>query len=649
MIQELNSWIEQCRNFVGSVNFPPYLDDDWVSERIREIAPRLVDSSPEGFQGYEEIAENLLSGSPSDLGLRLALLYPVQAFRRGFGEPRTPAQYLDSPAAKCFRHLTALCIPEEINELRQLQFELHNAYLAGDWGTTKQLLRLLEKLGAMPDEEVLAIQGYAGFLAVFGLRIQFEWRNEEGYEFFWKWSVPQELDERELESFAFPEVLKPESPAHWLVTAWCVNPKGGRIIGWPPETIDTTRPSLATLDGLTSGTPTAEYVQSLLHKRYRDFDPLPPFVLSDDEKAQLVWAKQHLRDASLVSSSTSLVYSPVLARILFSLGEYGESAELYQRVRTNRTSFSVHSDGATNSGGESYDWELSFMTAVTLRHAGDFDGAFSVLRLGSDYPEIGARWLAARWLSEEGRHDKAAELLVEESESPLALPESWQFSTTLALAKLTAGDDSSESAERFAERLAAKTPEVQRVILGLSAQLWPTFSELTDLSQQHWLYSVAQLHRGSLFPLAEGIEAKTAITEFAWIVEHELKDRVFETFRTAAQAGALRQKALNDQREWRDDKFFKYIGSPMGEITLGVMAIAIDDCQESPIPTYVAFREHIGTVAPRLADKVGILREITAYRNAAVHGGKAHSKAQAISVGKTCRTLLEALLAGRAG
>ena len=108
----MHDWILRCRRIVDDLTGPPYLDaeHEWDSE---EECTSLWRKEP---HEYYEVAERLLSQQPSDLALRFALLYPIyQKETLSVAEHGEYGEYKNS-----FRHLVALCIPEEIADLRTL-------------------------------------------------------------------------------------------------------------------------------------------------------------------------------------------------------------------------------------------------------------------------------------------------------------------------------------------------------------------------------------------------------------------------------------------------------------------------------------------------------------------------------------------------
>ncbi|MGA2373806.1 MAG: hypothetical protein ABSG11_24390 [Candidatus Korobacteraceae bacterium] len=634
-MEDLKKWITLCNEALRTSDEAPYLD---ISNPLLDgDVPKIM-----AEQEYLGCAEELLTEDPSDLTLRFGLLYPLRASAMKNPCPVDASKINSDSRTNAFQHLAALCIPEQINDLRSLRFELHNSYLAGHWQLAQRLLRRMETLDLLPLGESLAVSGYLAFLGLFGRRIQYELLNDEGYDFSWNWSVPEAVWSSQNGYWAYtrPEFVKQGSPAHWIITGWCANPKAPQIIGYPPGTLDFTRPELPVMNTDGQGLFTVESVVNVIHERYRSFDALPSFQLTEEQKIRALWARRRLQDAITAAPEFAQQYRPIWARVLYAVGEFGEAAEEYEAALHERFSFDNPEDSAVC---EDYEWELKFMTALCYRRAGDFERASETLEseMSSGKTTWGASWWIAKWYSEDGHYDRAADLIVKESESPLALPESWQVSTILALAKLSHVDD---QIHQFVERLARTNPEMQAVIEGLSEQLWPNFALLSRQSQDYWLHAVAELHGSSLFPGAESISANTAIKDFAWIVEHELRTRIFDTFRAETSVGEAHKSAIKDSREWGDNKFFNFVTSAHPQLTFGMMVTALEECQHSVIPTHIRFLHHVLAVSPRILDSLEELRNINQQRNPAVHTDRKFKKTDVFVFARVCVKALDSLV-----
>jgi hypothetical protein len=181
------------------------------------------------------------------------------------------------------------------------------------------------------------------------------------------------------------------------------------------------------------------------------------------------------------------------------------------------------------------------------------------------------------------------------------------------------------------------------LIVGLSAQLWPSFSLLAKESHAHWLLAVAELHV-STFPGAEGASANRAIAAFSWIVEHELRTKLFDTFRPLPHDRDAREKIRRDSLEWPQDKFLKFLLSAKPEITFGTMTAALDDCLNSLVPTHNDFRKHVESISRSVFDRRGELKVIKQFRDATVHPSKHFQRDDALKLAKACKDVLGALL-----
>jgi hypothetical protein len=209
------------------------------------------------------------------------------------------------------------------------------------------------------------------------------------------------------------------------------------------------------------------------------------------------------------------------------------------------------------------------------------------------------------------------------------------------LAKLSGEED---RAEQFANQLKRGNPELQEIILGLSEQLWPGFRLLTEKSRAHWLHGVAELHRPALFPDAEGVSANTAIKDFEWIVEYELRIRVFDTFRAIARAGEIAQEIRKDAREWPKNPFFKFLVSPDPKLTFGAMISALEQCHRSAIPIDLDFKKHVEGISRHIFEHVTDLKAVQRFRDPAIHTDRTFRKADALSVARTCTRILDSLI-----
>jgi len=644
----MESWVDLCRLFIAGTSAPPYLDG--VYEILPADAPVRENVRDET---YERLAEDLLLQNPADLAVRFAVLYPLReagmTYSAKFSSP--------SPQAKAtFQRLVGLCNPERQTDLRDLKFELHNAYLAGQWNQGTEILRRIAMIGSVGAAEIAALRGHYTFLSVWGRRIEWELRqlngSDENHECFWPYTLPwrSELGTETkhqlsaLRSFARPELIEPGSVAHWTLTAWSTNPRCPKLINIYSE-LDFSTPEVPPAErGDEDGTAS---MRSFVQDLYRDFEPIMQPRLDEAGIERLHHARINLEDAATMSSGLGSIYRPILARVLFCLGKFDLAAKEYEKLyEQNMAFYHRHElvEGGYREEKEEYQWEVSFMTALCHKLAGDFDQAIQVLeRLQSSGDRaVGAAWWAAKWYTERGQYDKAAELLEKELTLRFSPPDSWELSTILALAKVT---ERQRDAQEFVKRLARTNPEVESILLGISAQLWPNISQLSPESRDHWIYAEVQLHSLTAIPAADRIAANSAVREFGWILELELKTCVFDQFRNLTSSDAqLMQQARTDSKDFWKDKFLKYIvGKDDRELSLGSMLGAFNDCRNSIVQTHLAFRKFVEARFPRLLPAVADIEIVNDHRDRASHPNQVFDRATALKVANACRASLDAL------
>jgi hypothetical protein len=283
------------------------------------------------------------------------------------------------------------------------------------------------------------------------------------------------------------------------------------------------------------------------------------------------------------------------------------------------------------------------MTALCHKLEGDFDQAILVLeRLrSSEHHAQGAAWWAAKWYTERGQYDKAAELLEKELTLRFSPPDSWELSTILALAKVV---EVQQDAGEFTKRLARSSPELQSLLLGISAQLWPNIMRLSPESREHWLGATVQLHSLGAIPAADRIAANWAIRELGWILELELKTCVFDQFRNMTSGDAhLMKQARTDSTDFSKDKFLKYIVSKDRGLSLGSMIGAFNDCLNSMVSTHLEFRRFVEARFPLLLTAIADIATVNDHRDRASHPKQVFDRATALLVADACRNSLDGL------
>ncbi|MGB8886916.1 MAG: hypothetical protein WCC87_09350 [Candidatus Korobacteraceae bacterium] len=643
--QKVESWVDQCRLSIASASGLPYLDGDY--EILDAHVPiHHSETDDEAVCSYELLAKDFLARNPSDLAVRFALLYPLRKAGMRFSAGVRGA----SPQVKAtFDRLVELCSPERLADIRDLKFELHNSYLAKQWDNGARILQRIAVIGALGAAEISALRGHYLFLSVWGCRIEWEMGQllddyPEGHDCFWpsglQWKHKRVSD---LRSFARPELIAPGSDAHWILTAWSTNPRNPKPINFQPE-LDFTTPAVPPNERDYRDASLRHYIQDL----YRDFDPVAQPTLNEAEIERLQHARINLADTVASSPGLAPIYRPVLARTMFSLGQFELAAMEYQTLCDEHPAFSYNLemlDGSFQEQQEEYQWEISFMTALCHKLGGNFGDALQVLeRLrSSEHHAAGAAWWAAKWYTEGGNYQEAAELLEKELSLRFSPPDSWELSTILALAKvLELHQDSGE----FMQRLRRDYPELQSLLLGVCVQLWPNIRRLSSDSLDHWLHAAFELHAFERLPAAGRIAANSAIKDYGWILEGELRTGVFDVFRNSViNNNRLRDQARMDAREYRSDKFFKFLIAKDPEVSLGTMLGAFEDCRNSVIPTHLQFANFLDSTFPQLLSAFQNIAIVNDHRDRASHPKQVFDKAAAVTVARACRDSLEPLWA----
>jgi hypothetical protein len=314
MRQDMESWIDLCRAFLAGTSEPPYLDG------VYEILPADVpvrenEHDEEVIYSYERIAEGFLAQNPADLAVRFAVLYPLRAAgMRYLSKFSRPSPQLTST----FQRLMGIGNPERLSDLRNLKFELHNTYLAGQWGRGIEILRRIPMIGTLGAAEISALRGHYMFLSVWGRSIEWDLEQHadhypESHNCFWPDTLPWGLELgnetrhrlSELRSFARPELIEPGTAAHWILTAWSTNPRSPRLVNIWPE-LDFSAPEVPPIkkDSKDGSAPMRKYVQNL----YRDFEPIAQPRLDEAGIERLQHARINLEDTATMSPGLGSIY-----------------------------------------------------------------------------------------------------------------------------------------------------------------------------------------------------------------------------------------------------------------------------------------------------------------------------------------------------
>ncbi len=585
--------------------------------------------------------------SPGDLGLRLAAMYPLRwaAVSNLYQAGRCLAPMLTEKESEtlAFKRLAALSVPEKLTSLREFKFELHNAYLAADWNKSEELLSRLALLGLLRPAEMHALRGKFWFLSVFGRQIEFEMRMDE-FSGAWVYSLPGHgLRHPELGYFARPEFPERASAPHWVLAAWCVDPRSPEP--WPGRELPQIAEDGLLIDrvDLYGDKREADPVNVLREIRaswsrlYRDFQPVSFHPLAQRRRERLILAADDLRRAAPLAEDVAVTLLPMLARAEFALGNFSDAGAAFERVVKDGVVFKDE-DGRE----ESYSWEIQFSAAWSYHQAGDHQRAIDTMAkaAGSRGTLPGTGWWIAKWYSECGRYEEAARHLRAESENEWVPAESWLLSPVLALAAMA--KDVEGRAEKFAAAFERKNPQVLRVIKGLISAQWPRFEKLSPQSQDRWVYAVYLTYEDPVIPLAEPQNLRNAVREYGWVLEHELMSKIFDPFRKKRVLPDidLQKKSRDEYSQEPADSLLAYIHRPPNEITAGEMIRAITQSSAPRNDTQDALRRWLNKRYPEAYDCVPAMKEMNFARNRATHESPVYNRSDVVEMAATCKRAL---------
>jgi len=137
------------------------------------------------------------------------------------------------------------------------------------------------------------------------------------------------------------------------------------------------------------------------------------------------------------------------------------------------------------------------------------------------------------------------------------------------------------------------------------------------LPESGWLWAEEQVHGDCPVPELYPHNLNAAVREFGWVLEHELKVRVFDEFREWVRSNASNQ-LRNDYFEVPQDSFLRLLWKKP-EIGLGSMIAAIRDCSNSAIQTDKAFLRWLEDWFPSLRAATATMEYVNLHRNRATH------------------------------
>jgi tetratricopeptide (TPR) repeat protein len=534
-----------------------------------------------------------------------------------------------------FKHLAGLCVPENLTCLSDLKFELHNTYLAADWEKARQLFSRLAVLGLLDPPQMHALRGQFWFLSAFGRQIEYE-MGEEGFLCDWVRSLPDwRSPSIEFERFTRPEQIQNRSPQHWVLVAWCVNPRSPQPIPGPEfATIADDGLLVNPLDTHDAAQLTTDDLRLFYHERYRDFVPVQFPTFSEGLKKRLSMSVQDLCEASTLDERLGALYPPLLARAEFALGRFNEAGSKYEQTLANKLVFEG-SDGTK----EDYEWELAFSAAWSYRQGGDYARAINTMRKFAEARHPGSAWWVAKWYSECGKYEEAALELKRECENTFSPPDSWLLSSVLAIAAVA--KDEQTRAETFVERLMRGSPEVVGLIRSLLTEQCPQFAKLQRSCQDRWLHAVCETYVKPVVQEAQIQNYRDAVLGYGWIVERELKTEVFDRFRKRVMGDdGLRTQSEKQHKVEKKDILLSFIHAEEYGLTLGQMIGVLERASTARNETEKVFSHRLGKRFPNLHSCIPHMKKLNEEWRRAKHESPVYQRSDVLEVAVLCRQSL---------
>lgn len=190
-----------------------------------------------------------------------------------------------------------------------------------------------------------------------------------------------------------------------------------------------------------------------------------------------------------------------------------------------------------------------------------------------------------------------------------------------------------------ARQYIATRPDIQRMMSGMILDLWPTFGALSQESILHWLAAVHLSFADCPLKDVRKIWLNNVVREYGWVLEYELKTRIFLAFRSEVQSNHERISVARTDHDNFKGEFYRFL-TRKSEITLGTMVSAIEQSQASCVPTDVDFAAFLKSHAPQLVGSTSMLKRALKLRNRATHEVAVLDVETVAEMAVACRTAL---------
>jgi tetratricopeptide (TPR) repeat protein len=247
----------------------------------------------------------------------------------------------------------------------------------------------------------------------------------------------------------------------------------------------------------------------------------------------------------------------------------------------------------------------------------------------------------ASLLAQETKHKEAYEALRKEIELRPEAEKEPGYSIALALGGIAAEHI---DLDRVTRQTLEKHPELEKLLDLLFLDIWPTYGRLSDEARGIWRFaSIQTYYNPVILPTLARQYRQTGAVQFAKAVEIELRQRVFEGFKSEARGDAaivtVAEEAKKDQNAGRFAEFL--VGK--GKLALGEMAFILREARLGKGELFKHFGEWTRQHFPSLDEgRLEVLKKICIPRNLETH---TTALLDVKEVPNDCRGFLDALLA----
>ena len=632
--EEIQGWIEWTRANLPDEGDIPYLD--WSGPEVKTVSSDDVSSErenageekPPWTVGITDFLDDVALGAEVgrlermldtfaqamsadllDLAPRfMALHFYYHLAAEGWPEWSMYNKDLYEPVQSAFRRdlrtLAGMLPPEGCtHDWRRIKWEISNALAGGDWDRARQIFKLAEAFHATEDKDLWALRGQFGFFAAFDKDTAKRFETHS-----WLLSVN-------------PPDVWPGSPLALEVYGVSLVRVPKQILGGKldPKMRETARDARNDLE-------------KALHRRAGLGPPYHAMLgachLALDDYA-------HAADEYniVLNSETTFRRFMFLDFVRSVARQGGGEAELLKRIH----------EGDLSSFLKDFKPDLLQVLAKSQVLAGEREKAKAIYRQWAiEYPNDPQVYLhLAELFAQEPNYKEAYNALRKAVDLNPELEQELPYKVALPL-----GAIASEhlDLDRLTREAIKEHPEVEKLLDLLFPDVWPNYGKMSPEARKPWLLaSVQTYYLPSILPASATQCRQVGAEKFAKAVEIELRQRVFEPFKTETSE-SLHVKAVIEQAK-TDQKarlFAEYLVGK-GRLALGQMAFILREARAGKGELFRLFgdrtRQHFSKLdGPQLEDlkKIYIPRNLESHESASL---------EVKEIPKLCRGFLDALLA----